>query len=443
MSHAEQAVLGALLLKPDALDEVGELRAEMFVSTAHRTLFSAIAGMAQRGDAVDVVTLAETLETAGSLDFVGGLTYIAMLAQDTPSAANIRHYAAALADKALDRALMAAAVDIDGIARGAGGIQDKLDQAQARLGSVAERRNTLQTVSITEALMQTLTEIEDRQSSGQPVGAKTGLADLDAALGGGLRDGALIVVAGRPSMGKTTLAMQIAERVADDKPVLFVSLEMPITELVTRSLSSTARVGASSLLTGHLSDDDWARITGATARLNTKKLHLLDASDFGVMQLRAYARQLKRKCGGLGLIVVDYLQLMRFEGDNETAGLGQISRGMKLLAKELSVPVVALSQLSRECEKRPNKRPIMSDLRSSGAIEQDADVVIMVYRDEVYSADSQYRGMAELLIRKNRAGPLKDVMTTFIGEYTRFESFAGMMPEPKPVSVKRRGWEDV
>jgi replicative DNA helicase len=432
--EAEQSVIGALLLNANALDSVSDiLTAASFWDAAHRKLFSTIEGMVLKGTDVDVLTVSHALENAGVLDSVGGLAYIVAMVENTPSTANVRHYARIVADKAIERSLLAATNKIAEIVESGIPTGEKVDQAQAAISEIAETRQDSEPVDMRAALMQTLNAMDERMAAGGALnGLSTGLVDLDAGVRG-MRPGQLIVIAGRPSMGKTSLAMQIAEHVADTAPVLIFSLEMPTMELTSRMLSGVAKINLEQVLSGNIREEQWPALTHAISRIQDKKIHIVDASILTVMTLRAQARRMKRK-HGLGLIVVDYLQLMTHNKQDDNTGLTDISRGLKLIAKELGVPVIALSQLNRDCEKRPNKRPIMSDLRASGAIEQDADIVMMVYRDEVYETDTDRKGIAELLLRKNRNGPLGNVITTFMGEFTRFGNYAG-----PPISEESSG----
>ncbi len=446
MTHnvaAEQAVIGGLLITPDSFDLISDiLSPASFWSEANRRIFYAISSMLVRGESVDVVTVAETMERSGDLDYVGGIAHLAEIQINTPSAANIRRHAQIVSDLGVERALLDASAKIVSIVDDSGTTAEKLDQAQSLISGIAESKVMDEPTPMREALIEAITQIEERAESGLEIaGASTGLIDLDKATGG-LKNGSLVIIAGRPSAGKTSLAMGMAENVGKTGVVLVFSLETSVSDLTQRMLASKARIPLDKLMSGSIDNEQWTALTAATGKLSENKVLLVDASILNVTSMRSQCRRVKRK-HGLAMIVVDYLQLMHFSGDNEVTGLGEISRGLKLIAKELGVPVVALSQLNRKCEERTDKRPIMADLRASGAIEQDADLILMVYRDEVYNPDSDRKGIAEILIRKNRNGGLKDVFTTFIPEYTRFENFAGQVsPQKRAYTPKRRSIED-
>jgi replicative DNA helicase len=391
------------MLENGALDAIIDLVGEQdFYRADHRVIWLHTVSLISRNQPADVITVAEALDAHRRLEEVGGLGYLASMAQNTPSAANILRYARIVANHATERSLLAASSRIAEIVHASGETNEKLDEAQRLVSDIAERTVTVEPISAREAMVRTLSTMEDRNARGGMAGMSWGLKELDKATGG-LRNGNLIIIAGRPSMGKTSLAMQVAEEVAENEPVLVFSLEMPADELMTRMLSAKSSVPVEKLMSGDMNDDDWNQVTASTGRIDRSNLHIMDMSGLTVLQLRSYARRFRRK-HGLRLIVVDHAQLMSHGKTNENDGLGDITRGLKLLAKELSLPVILLSQLNRDCEKRPNKRPMMSDLRASGAIEQDADLVLMIYRDEVYNPDSPWKGIAELLIRKNRNG---------------------------------------
>ena len=426
--QAEQSLLGGLLLDNRAWDQVADLVTEAdFYRREHRLIFTAAGRLIERGDPCDVITLSEWLDSQGDLEDVGGLAYIGTLAKDTPSAANIRAYAAIVRDKSLLRGLVIVAGEIANAAYEANrSAVTILDDAQARILSIGDHRHRHATRDLSEQLAELVDEIDARSRSVQHlVGLLTGFTDIDATLCG-LESGQLVIIAGRPSMGKTTFAMNIAEHAAikDGRPVAVFSMEMPAKQLLARAIASTGGVPLAAIRTGKLDDDDWPRLTSAVAKLSEAPLFIDDTPALSPTELRARARRLKRE-HDLALIVIDYLQLMQVPGhkENRTGEISEISRSLKALAKELNVPVIALSQLNRSLEQRPSKRPVMSDLRESGAIEQDADVIIFIYRDEVYDEDSPDKGTAEIIIGKQRNGPIGMHRLTFLGEYTRFNNF--------------------
>ncbi len=378
--------------------------------------------------------LSDALKAIGELDNVGGLSYLIMLAKDTPSAANIVAYANIVRDRSVLRQLIHVGTEISNSAFNTEGREtaDLLENAERQVFQIAEQRQKGQGggfIPIKSLLATAVNKIETLFEQESPItGAGTGFTDFDE-LTSGLQPADLIIVAGRPSMGKTTIAMNMAENIAlkGDKPVAVFSMEMPGDALAMRMMSSLGRIDQHKVRTGKLEDEDWPRLTSAINLLAGTHLFIDDSPALTPTEVRARARRLAREHGQLGLIVVDYLQLMQSpsSGDNRVQQISDISRGLKALAKELNVPVVALSQLNRNLEQRPNKRPVMSDLRDSGAIEQDADLIVFVYRDEVYNEDSPDKGIAEVIIGKQRNGPLGTVRLTFLGQYTRFENFAG------------------
>jgi replicative DNA helicase len=405
-----------------------------FYRRDHQLIFRSIAQLAEKQDPFDVVTLSEVLEGTGELQDVGGLAYLGMLAKDTPSAANIVAYANIVRDRSVLRQLIHVGTEISDSAFSTEGREtaDLLENAERRVFEIAEQRQRGQGGfnSIKSLLAKAVDKIEMLyEQDGDITGASTGFTDLDEKTSG-LQPSDLIIVAGRPSMGKTTIAMNMAENVAlkSGMPVAVFSMEMPGEALAMRMMSSLGRIDQHKVRTGKLDDDDWPRLTSAINMLAETKLFIDDTPALTPTEVRSRARRLTREHGQLGLIVLDYLQLMQSpsSGDNRVQQISDISRGLKALAKELNVPVIALSQLNRNLEQRPNKRPVMSDLRESGAIEQDADLIIFVYRDEVYNEDSPDKGIAEVIIGKQRNGPLGTVRLTFLGQYTRFENFAGI-----------------
>lgn len=433
--QAEQSVLGGLMLDNQTWDSVADKVIDHdFYRRDHQLIFRAIAQLAEKQEPFDVVTLSEVLESRGELKDVGGLAYLGMLAAETPSAANIVSYANIVRDRSVLRQLIHIGTEISDSAFSTEGREtaDLLENAERKVFEIAEQRQRGQGgfASIKSLLAKAVDKIETLyEMDGEVTGVSTGFTDLDEKTSG-LQPADLIIVAGRPSMGKTTIAMNMAENVAlkSGLPVAVFSMEMPGEALAMRMMSSLGRIDQHKVRTGKLDDDDWPRLTSAINLLAETKLFIDDTPALTPTEVRSRARRLMREHGQLGLIVLDYLQLMQSpaSGDNRVQQISDISRGLKALAKELNVPVIALSQLNRNLEQRPNKRPVMSDLRESGAIEQDADLIIFVYRDEVYNEDSPDKGIAEVIIGKQRNGPLGTVRLTFLGQYTRFENFAGV-----------------
>lgn len=431
--EAEQSIIGGLMLDNLVLEKVEHRLCEAdFYRAEHRVLYRAILQLARRHQPFDVVTVLEALKSSNALLDAGGEAYLFELAHNTPSVANINAYVEIVREKSVQRQLIAVAGDIADSAYEPGErmISDLLDFAETRVFAIAE-----QTASeggpeaIKSVLVRTVEKIDALYHSGAAVtGLATGLSDLDE-LTTGLQPADLVIVAGRPSMGKTTLAMNMAEHAAikSGKPVLVFSMEMPADALAMRMMSSLGRLDQHRLRTGKLDDNDWPRVTSAVHMLSEAPLFIDDSPALSPAELRARARRLAKEQGDLGLIVVDYLQLMRVTGvkiENRTAEISEISRSLKTLAKELNVPVIALSQLNRSLEQRQDKRPVMSDLRESGAIEQDADLICFIYRDEVYNEDSPDKGCAEIIVAKQRNGPIGRVRVAFLGQYTRFEDLA-------------------
>ena len=412
--EAEQSVLGALMLDNLSWERIADtLNGADFYRSDHQLIFEAIAKLAEDGRPYDVVTLSEVLENADQLERVGGLTYLGSLAKNTPSAANIVAYAEIVRERAILRQLIQVGQDISQSAYRPEGRStvELLDDAERRVFGIAQHGNVgAEGFQDMKALLQKAVDRIDvlAQSGSTITGVATGFNDLDE-LTAGLQPGDLIIVAGRPSMGKTAFSVNIAEHVAikSAKPVAVFSMEMPGEQLIMRMLSSLGRINQQRLRTGKLDDTDWPRLTSAIGILQDVKLFIDDSAALTPADIRARTRRLMRENGGeLGLIVVDYLQLMQSprSSENRVNEISDISRSLKALAKELNVPVIALSQLNRSLEQRPNKRPVMSDLRESGAIEQDADVIAFIYRDEVYNEESPDRGIAEIIIAKQRNG---------------------------------------
>jgi replicative DNA helicase len=428
--EAEQAVLGGLMLDSNAWDAVADIvYATDFYRRDHRLIFEAIAEVAEIRGSCDAVTVSENLESKGRLDEIGGLAYLGTIARDTPSAANVRAYAEIIRERSILRQLVAAGGEIAAAATDSHGrsATELVDEAERRVFEIAERgsRGKSGFIAIKDVLPQTIDRLDLlHQSPGEIRGVPSGFTQLDRKTTG-FQPGDLIVIAGRPSMGKTTLAVNIAENAAIAKgvPSAIFSMEMSAEQLTLRLISSLGRVNQTHLRTGNFSEEDWSRIQGAMAQLSVAPLYVDESPALTPTEVRARARRLKRE-HGLGLIVVDYLQLMQVSGtkENRATEISEISRSLKALAKELQVPVIALSQLNRAVEQRTDKKPVMSDLRESGAIEQDSDLILLIYRDEVYDPNTTRRGVADIIIAKQRNGPIGEVQLTFLGEYTRFEN---------------------
>ncbi len=433
--EAEQSLLGGLLLDSGAYDKISDAISETdFYRDEHRRIFRTIQRMQERGKPADVVTVAEALDAAGETEHTGGLAYLGELAQNTPSAANIKRYAEIVRERAILRQLVTAGDEIAASALNTLGREPKvlLDEAEAKVFAIAESGARHQTGfqhinPLLTQVVERIQELHDRDNPSDITGIPSGYTDLDK-MTSGLQPGDLVIVAGRPSMGKTSFSLNIAEHVAIEygAPVAVFSMEMGGAQLAMRMLASVGRLDQSRVRTGRLNDDEWSRLSYALGKIHEKAIYIDETPALNPIDLRARARRLHRQCGKLGLIVIDYLQLMSgsSQGENRATEISEISRALKGLAKELECPVIALSQLNRSLEQRPNKRPVMSDLRESGAIEQDADLILFIYRDQVYNPDSPDKGMAEIIIGKQRNGPLGTVRLSFLGEYTRFENFA-------------------
>ncbi len=430
--QGEQSVLGGLMLDNSAWERIADQVLEGdFYRQEHRLIFAAISSQANEGQNFDVVTLAEHLERCGDLESVGGLPYLVRLAEETPSAANIKSYANIVREYSVMRQLISASTDIAESAYRPQGRKcaELLDEAERKVFQIAEQttRGGGGFEPIKSLLTKAVDRIETLFQQDEPItGVSTGFTDFDM-MTSGLQHADLVIVAGRPSMGKTTFAMNIAENVAIQagKAVAVFSMEMPGDALAMRMMSSLGRIDQLRVRTGKLEDDEWPRLSSAVSMLAETRLYIDDTPALSPTEVRARARRLKREHDDLGLIVIDYLQLMQApgEGDNRTNEISAISRSLKALAKEIDVPVIALSQLNRSLEQRTNKRPIMSDLRESGAIEQDADLIVFIYRDEVYNEDSADKGIAEIIIGKQRNGPIGTTRLTFLGKYTKFENY--------------------
>ena len=437
--EAEQSVLGGLMLENTAWERVADLVNEQdFYRADHRAIWKQIVRLIDENKPADVVTVAEALESLEQLDQAGGLAYLAALAQNTPSAANIRRYAEIVRERSVLRKLVEVGAQISDSALSPAGrtAAQILDEAEAKVFEIKEAgaKTTQGFQAVQPLLMEVVTRIDElynRDNPSEVTGVPTGFVDLDTKTSG-LQPGDLIIVAGRPSMGKTAFSLNIAENVALDAnlTVAVFSMEMGAQQLVMRMLGSVGRLDQHKLRTGRIGEDDWPRLTHALGRLNETPFFIDESPGLTAMEVRARARRLARQCQGdrpLGLIVIDYLQLMSGaagQSENRATEISEISRAIKALAKELQVPVIALSQLSRKVEERNDKRPLMSDLRESGAIEQDADIILMMYREDYYKPDTQEKGIAEVIVGKHRNGPTGTVKLTFLKEYTRFENFA-------------------
>ncbi|WP_374420787.1 replicative DNA helicase [Chromobacterium sp.] len=435
--EAEQSVLGGLLLDNSAWDKIADVVSEAdFYRHDHRLIYKHVAKLVELARPADVVTVSESLDKNGELGNVGGLSYLATLAQNTPSAANIRRYAEIVRERSVMRQLALVGTEIVEAAYAPMGrdASQLLDEAEGKVFQIAEstaksKQGFLEMPGLLKEVVERIDMLYSRENPDEVTGVPTGFVDLDAKTSG-LQAGDLIIVAGRPSMGKTAFSMNIAEHVAVEQhlPVAVFSMEMGGAQLVMRMLGSVGRLDQHTLRTGKLGDDDWQKLTYAIGKLSEAPMYIDETAALTALEVRARARRLARQHGGkLGLIVIDYLQLMSGSGrgDNRTAELGEISRGLKGLAKELQVPVIALSQLSRAVEQRPNKRPMMSDLRESGAIEQDADLIVFMYREEYYNPENQeVKGLAEAIIGKHRNGPTGAVRLAFVGKYAKFDNAA-------------------
>ncbi len=429
--EAEQALVGGLMLDKAAWDKVADLVGSAdFYRKDHRLIFQAIAELVNDGNPCDVVTVSEYLDSRGELEAAGGLEYLATLANETPGAANARAYANIVRERAMLRSLIHAGNEIAGQAFATEGrsATDLVDEAERLVFEIAERgsRGRQGFRSLKEILPETVDRIDLlHQSDGSITGISSGYTEFDK-MTAGLQPGDLVIIAGRPSMGKTTFAVNIAENAAIGAkvPTAIFSMEMPSSQLTFRMISSLGRVDQTHLRTGNFPDEDWSRINTAVQLMSEAPIFIDDTAGLAPTEIRARSRRLQRE-HGLGLIVVDYLQLMQVPGnqENRATEISEISRSLKALAKELAVPVIALSQLNRSVEQRTDKRPVMSDLRESGAIEQDADMIIFIYRDEVYNPDTPRKGIADIVIAKQRNGPIGEFPLTFVGRYTKFENW--------------------
>jgi len=434
--ESEQSVLGGLLLDNPAWDKIADILQEGdFYREDHRIVYQHICQLIANNRPADIVTVAAALDNADKLAYIGGLKYLSSLTQNTLSSANIRRYAEIVRERSVMRQLAAVASDIVHSVYHPGGRDATrlLDQAESRVFEIAEqssrgKQGFMEMPALVADVVKHIDALYHREDTQDITGISTGYLDLDQ-MTSGLQKGDLIIVAGRPSMGKTAFAVNIAENIGIDchLPVALFSMEMSAAQLVVRMLGSVGRLEQHKIKTGRLHDDEWSKLTFAAGQLSEAPIYIDETAGLGVFELRARARRLARQFGGqLGLIVIDYLQLMQGSGreQNRAMELGEISRSLKILARELQVPVIALSQLSRSVEQRPNKRPMMSDLRESGAIEQDADLILFMYRDEYYHPESADKGLAEVIVGKHRNGPTGTIRLIFQGHFSRFENAA-------------------
>ena len=433
--EGESSVLGGLLLDNNAWDRVGDILVDSdFYRYEHRLIYGAIGVLINGSKPADVITVFEHMQSQGRAEEIGGLAYLNSLAQYVPSASNIRRYAEIVRDRSILRKLVSASDEIATNAFNPKGraVSEIVDESEQKIFNIGEqgKRNKQGFQAMDSLVVNLLDRVQEMADNPNDVtGVPTGFIDLDR-MTAGLQAGDLIVLAARPSMGKTALAINIAEHVAlnEGLPVAVFSMEMGAAQLAVRIVGSIGRIDQGHLRTGKLSDDEWPRLTEAIEKLRTISLHIDESAGLNSSELRANARRLSRQCGQLGLIVVDYLQPMSGssgDGENRATELGEISRGLKMLARELKCPVIALSQLNRSVEQRPDKRPMMSDLRESGAIEQDADIIMFIYRDEYYTKDQcKEPGVAEVIIAKQRNGPTGVVKLAFMNRITKFESLA-------------------
>jgi len=437
----EQSVLGALLRNNNAVDALGDLKAEHFYSLTHRAIFKAIMQLLMANQPADVITVYDKLQSQG-LE-AADLRYLNAMLQSTPSAANIRRYVAIVRDRAIKRGLVEMAHEaIDEAQHSPKDASELVDDFSTRLEKLAQISEHGEPELAADSITAHVAMIDEMYHGADSRAVSTGLTDLDIALGGGMRPGWLVVVAGRPKMGKTALALNITNHAAREGVASVLSLEMTKPELHNRNLASIGQISLA-----HLNDpkmmgeEDWSRFTGAIEKISKLKLYLDDEAGLTLFKVAAKAKQVKRKVGRLDLLVIDYLQLMNGPGDNRNAQIETITRGLKNLGKELGCPVLLLSQLNRELEKRPNKRPQPSDLRDSGSIEQDADAVILLYRDEVYNSDTRDKGICEANLALFRHGPTKVVPLLYVGEHVRFEnaprSWHPPVPQTPPAPARR------
>lgn len=435
--EAEQSILGSMMLDNRTIDEISsELESRDFYRNDHQLIYNEIINLDEKGEAADVVTVSESLTHLGELDKAGGLAYLGALAKNTPNAGNVKSYAKIVRDRAILRRLIESANDIIQKSYQPEGRtpEEVLDFAESMIFEIAKNNNQAKAGfrKIDGLLAEAVDKIEEMfKSKADVTGVSTGFKDLDKQTSG-LQAGDLVIVAGRPSMGKTSFSMNLVENAAikDNLPVAVFSMEMPGTALAARMLASLSRVNSSRMRTGQLETEDWPKLTSAVGMLQDKNIYIDDTPALSPLEVRTRSRRLAAEHPeGLGLIMLDYLQLMRGNdgpgNDNRTMEISNITRSLKGLAKELECPIIVLSQLNRSLEQRPNKRPVMSDLRESGAIEQDADIIMFIYRHEVYEPDTDQKGIAEIIIGKQRNGPIGTTRLAWLGEFTRFENYAG------------------
>lgn len=438
-ADAEQSVIGAVLIRHSAIDEIATLKPDHFYVAAHREIYRVMVEMASSGKQIDAVTLAITVSERGLDGVTGGLAYIGQIAQNTPSAANVKRYAEIVQSKAIERQLLAAADEIRAAVMANGATKEKLNKAQSVVMAISEVRQAKQPRKVADALsdyVDTLT----RRHAGENRGLSTGLSSLDEPLGGGLQDGNLVIVAGRPSMGKSAFTNCLAINAAmDGHNVAIMSMEMTETEQIDRMVATLGHVSLQDVLDAKMAGQSGERINLGVSKLNELPIFIDEEGGLSVHEVMSKARQVKRR-NGLKMLIVDALGLMDYDSTKAVSELGQITKTFKAFAKEMNIPVIVLCQLSRKCEERQDKRPVLSDLRDSGNIEQDADVVVMLYRDQYYNANTQDQGIAEILIRKNRQGKTGVVPLAFIGDQTRFEVLAGEWTQSRPEPQKRKGF---
>ena len=430
--EAEQSVLGGLMLANDAWDNVAEIVvAADFYRPDHRLIFRQMIKLVEQNQPIDVVTLADALDNSADLDKAGGLAYLAELAKNTPSAANIRAYAQVVSERSNLRSLIQAAQDIaeSGFSPEGRNSTELIDEAERLIMQISEQGpKSGGPQEVNPLLKKAIDRIDELfNSDGNITGLSTGYNDLDDKTSG-LQPSDLVIVAGRPSMGKTSFAMNLVEHAVlnQEKPILVFSMEMPADQLIIRMLSSVGRIDQTRIRNGKLDNEDWPKLSAAATKLKDRPLYIDDTPALTPTEIRSRARRVMRDHGQIGMIMIDYMQLMQVAGSSEgrTAEISEISRSLKAIAKEFNCPMVALSQLNRALEQRPNKRPVNSDLRESGAIEQDADVIMFIYRDEVYNEESPDKGVAEIIIGKQRNGPIGTSRLAFVGQFTRFENLA-------------------
>ncbi|AGS06942.1 replicative DNA helicase [Candidatus Profftella armatura] len=433
--ESEQSVLGGLLLDNTAWDKIADcLNSDYFYRYDHRLIFKHIIKLINSSHPADVITVFDSLSNTGNAEEIGGLSYLNSLAQNIPSAANIRRYAEIVRDRGILRKLITVTDEISSqafISRGKE-VKQILDEAESKIFSIAEKEICInkgfqQIQPLLNRVIKRINKLHNRGTNDNDVtGISTGFFELDK-ITSGLQPGDLIIVAGRPSMGKTAFSLNIGEHIAIENklPVAIFSMEMSGIQLAMRMLGSVGKLDQHKLRTGRLSSDDWPRINDSIKKINKSQLYIDETPSLNVIELRANSRRLSRQCGKIGVIIIDYLQLMsaNSRGENRATEISEISRNLKGLAKEINCPILALSQLNRSLEQRQNKRPIMSDLRESGAIEQDADVILFIYRDEVYNQNSADKGIAEIIVSKQRNGPIGNIRLTFSGQYTKFNNF--------------------